>query len=227
MVSIIGPNGSGKSTLIKIISHEINNYKGEIYFQNKTIPKWNINKLSQSRAILSQDNYLSFPFTALDVIKMGRFPYKESNNTSTDICNKIVEIFKMKDKLKQNYMTLSGGEKQRVQLARIIAQIWSEDNLNNKLLLLDEPTSFLDIKHQHELFDFLKYLNNKGLTILMVLHDINHALSNSNKILLLKDSKMVDYGKSERVITEKNLLEAYDTKLKLTKTENSKRPIIH
>ena len=158
---------------------------------------------------------------------MGRFPYKESNNTSIDICNKIVEIFKMKDKLKQNYMTLSGGEKQRVQLARIIAQIWSEDNLNNKLLLLDEPTSFLDIKHQHELFDFLKYLNNKGLTILMVLHDINHALSNSNKILLLKDSKIVDYGKSEHVITEKNLLEAYDTKLKLTKTENSKRPIIH
>ena len=156
---------------------------------------------------------------------MGRFPYKESNNTSIDICNKIVEIFKMKDKLKQNYMTLSGGEKQRVQLARSIAQIWSED-YSDKLLILDEPTSYLDIKHQQALFSFLKILNSKGLTIIMVLHDLNHAMLNSNKIILLKNSQLISFGKAKDIINKNVLNKVFEIDLKLINYDGLDIPFI-
>ena len=120
---------------------------------------------------------------------------------------------------------LSGGEKQRVQLARVIAQIWSDD-YSKKILILDEPTSYLDIKHQYLLFKFLKELNQKGLTIVMVLHDLNHALSNSNKIAVLKDSKLISYGKTKNIISEELIKNVFEIDLKLINYEGSKTPII-
>ncbi len=227
ITTIVGPNGSGKSTLIKLISNEINLHAGEIIFLNKSILKWNINEIAKYRSVLPQSNHLSFPFTVSDVIKMGRFPYIENKNKSQKICNKLVEVFDIENNINQNYTTLSGGEKQRVQLARVIGQIWSDNDVyENKLLLLDEPTSYLDIKHQHALFNFLNILNKKGLTIIMVLHDLNHAISYSNKIILMRRGEVVDFGPTDKIINEKNLTKVFNIKLNLVKTNDSNRPII-
>jgi len=158
---------------------------------------------------------------------MGRFPIvsKGSQIEEYNLCKKILDIFDLKEYVDQNYITLSGGEKQRVQLARVIAQIWSDD-YSDKMLILDEPTSYLDIKHQQLLFNFLKKLNDKGLTILMVLHDLNHALSNSNKIAVLKDSKLISFGETKKIITEKMIKNVFEIDLKLINYKGNEMSII-
>lgn len=227
MVSIIGPNGSGKTTLLKSISNEISITDGKIIFFKKNILDFDLNDFANKKAVLSQSNNLVFPFSVIDIVKMGRFPIvsKGSQIEEYNLCKKILDIFDLKEYVDQNYITLSGGEKQRVQLARVIAQIWSDD-YSDKMLILDEPTSYLDIKHQHLLFKFLKKLNDKGLTILMVLHDLNHALSNSNKIAVLKDSKLISFGETKKIITEKMIKNVFEIDLKLINYKGNEMSII-
>ena len=227
MISIIGPNGSGKTTLLRTISNEIPVSDGKIEFMNKNILDWGLNEYANKKAVLSQSNNLVFPFSVIDIVKMGRFPLNNKGNQTEEnnLCKKILNIFDLNDYIDQNYITLSGGEKQRVQLARVIAQIWSDD-YSKKILILDEPTSYLDIKHQYLLFKFLKELNQKGLTIIMVLHDLNHALSNSNKIAVLKDSKLISFGKTKNIITEDLIKNVFEIDLKLINYEGSDMPII-
>ena len=227
MVSIIGPNGSGKTTMLKAISNEISITNGEINFINKNILDWDLNDFANKKAVLSQSNNLVFPFSVIDIVKMGRFPLKNKGNQieENNLCKKILNIFDLDDYVNQNYITLSGGEKQRVQLARVIAQIWSDD-YSKKILILDEPTSYLDIKHQHLLFQFLKELNKKGLTIIMVLHDLNHALLNSNKIVVLKDSKLISFGETNNIITEELIKNVFEIDLKLINYKGNNKRII-
>ena len=227
MVSIIGPNGSGKTTMLKAISNEISITYGEINFINKNILDWDLNDFANKKAVLSQSNNLVFPFSVIDIVKMGRFPLKNKGNQieENNLCKKILNIFDLDDYVNQNYITLSGGEKQRVQLARVIAQIWSDD-YSKKILILDEPTSYLDIKHQHLLFQFLKELNKKGLTIIMVLHDLNHALLNSNKIVVLKDSKLISFGETNNIITEELIKNVFEIDLKLINYKGNNKRII-
>tara|TARA_B100001094_G_scaffold327851_1_gene386977 strand:- start:594 stop:1289 length:696 start_codon:yes stop_codon:yes gene_type:complete len=221
MVSIVGPNGSGKSTLIKLVSNELNPSSGSIIIKNKLNNAWSISELSKFRAILSQSNSLSFPFTVLDIIKMGRYPFQTSEIINNKICMELIDLLDLNNHIDQVYTTLSGGEKQRVQLARVFAQIWSDNTYDDKILMLDEPTSFLDIKHQYSLFKILKSLNNKGLTIMMVLHDINHALSYSEKIIMLKDSNLMGFGKINEIINSEILEKLFNLKLNLIKDKKT------
>tara|TARA_Y100001960_G_C14705067_1_gene843863 strand:- start:603 stop:1388 length:786 start_codon:yes stop_codon:yes gene_type:complete len=227
MVTIIGPNGSGKTTLLRLISNDIIPTSGNIIFQNKNLKEWSSVNLAKERASLSQNSYISFPFTVFEVIQMGRFPFTERNNEKEKIINKVIDMFHLNMFVNRNYTTLSGGEKQRVQLARVIAQIYSKKHYNNKLLILDEPTSFLDIKHQIQLFETLKTLRDKGLTIIMVLHDINQAISNSNKIIMLKEANLIHFGKTSNVINSKNLEDVFDVKLHLSDVNSKDLPLVH
>tara|TARA_Y100001970_G_scaffold52986_1_gene67027 strand:- start:5081 stop:5869 length:789 start_codon:yes stop_codon:yes gene_type:complete len=227
MTCIIGPNGSGKSTLIKLITGELKETSGNIFFKNKKIEDWEPIKLASQRAVLPQSNHLSFPFSVLDIVKMGRYPIKNSSiKSDNQICKEIIDIFDLNDHINQNYTTLSGGEKQRVQLARVFAQIWSYDDYKEKVLIIDEPTSYLDINHQYALFNFLKKINKKGLTILMVLHDLNQAITNSNKIIMLKNASLVDYSKTNQIINTKKLDEVFNVKLKLIQNGEKNNPLI-
>ena len=227
MVSIIGPNGSGKSTLIKLITGELSVTSGNVFFNNIKIDDWSSSELAYYRSVLPQSNYLAFPFSVLDIVKMGRYPIKDSTGSENElICKKILDAFDLSSHIDQNYMTLSGGEKQRVQLARVFSQIWSDNNYDNRVLIIDEPTSYLDINHQCCLFDFLKSMNKKGLTIVMVLHDLNQAIINSNKIIMLKQAKLVSYERTNKIIDTEKLEEVFDVKLKLIKNEESDRMFV-
>ena len=227
MVSVIGPNGSGKSTLVRLLSGELKPSNGNVLFQNKTNEEWPLIDLALNRAVLSQSNHLSFPFLVSDIIKMGRYPSEISNQkTLNNIYDTILNDFDLNNYANRNYITLSGGEKQRVQLARVIAQIWDKNNYKNKLLILDEPTSYLDIAHQFALFNFLEELNKKGLTIIMVLHDLNHAILKSNKIIMLKDAKLIKYGEVKKAINLKSLKQVFDVDLKLINNDDLNKPFI-
>ena len=213
-VSIIGPNGSGKSTLIKLIAGNLIPTSGEIYLYKKALNEWNILDLASVRAILPQFNNLSFPFTVLDVIKMGRFPFEHKKDEG-EIYERLLNVFDLKDNCNQIYTTLSGGEKQRVQLARVFAQIWTKGSYENKVLIMDEPTSFLDIKHELLLFDFIEELNKQGLTIIMVVHNISKALIVSNKIAILKASKLIAYGFTDKIINNEVLKSVFGVNFNL------------
>tara|TARA_B100000427_G_scaffold65178_1_gene51706 strand:- start:136 stop:615 length:480 start_codon:yes stop_codon:yes gene_type:complete len=148
---------------------------------------------------------------------MGRYPFETNKVVNDKICIELIDLLDLNNQIDQVYTTLSGGEKQRVQLARVFAQIWSDNTYEGKILMLDEPTSFLDIKHQYSLFKILKSLNSKGLTIMMVLHDINHALSYSEKIIMLKDSNLMGFGKINEIINSEILEKLFNLKLNLIK----------
>ena len=221
MVSIIGPNGSGKSTLIKLVSNELSANSGTIIIKDKLNSSWSIKELSKFRAVLTQSGHLSFPFSTFDIIRMGRYPFETNKVVNDKICIELIDLLDLNNQIDQVYTTLSGGEKQRVQLARVFAQIWSDNTYEGKILMLDEPTSFLDIKHQYSLFKILKSLNSKGLTIMMVLHDINHALSYSEKIIMLKDSNLVGFGKINEIINSEILEKLFNLKLNLIKNNKT------
>ncbi len=221
MVSIIGPNGSGKSTLIKLVSNELSANSGSILIKDKLNSSWSIKELSKFRAVLTQSGHLSFPFSTFDIIRMGRYPFETNKVVNDKICIELIDLLDLNNQIDQVYTTLSGGEKQRVQLARVFAQIWSDNTYEGKILMLDEPTSFLDIKHQYSLFKILKSLNSKGLTIMMVLHDINHALSYSEKIIMLKDSNLMGFGKINEIINSEILEKLFNLKLNLIKNNKT------
>ena len=221
ITGIIGPNGSGKTTMIRLLSGEIRPTIGSIIFNNKNIDDWRSIELACNRAVLTQSNQLSFPFSVKDVISMGRYSLSLKNqsvvSSDSKVINQLLEYFDIEDCKNRNYLTLSGGEKQRVQLARVFAQIWDEDNFINKLVVLDEPTSFLDIYHQIKLFELIKRLNSKGLTILMILHDINYALLYSRKIMMLKNARLRYFGNTDEVITNSNIKQIFGIDLKKIK----------
>jgi len=221
VTSIIGPNGSGKSTLIKLISNELEPSKGYVFLKGIKNESWGKRDLARFRSVLTQANYLSFPFSVIDIVKMGRFPFESTKEDNDDICIKLIKMLDLESHINQNYVTLSGGEKQRVQLARVLAQIWSSESYDDKLLILDEPTSFLDINHQCSLFNLLKDFNNKGLTIIMVLHDINQAIQYSDKIIMLKESKLINYGDVKEIINSESLEKLFNIKLDLFTNKNT------
>mgnify|MGYP002852416132 CR=1 FL=1 len=218
LISVIGPNGSGKSTMIKLLSGELAPTNGEITLKNKKLSDWNIKDLACIRSVLSQSSTLSFPFSVYDIISMGRYPFSSIDNIhqrfERDIIDELLNYFDLLNLKNRNYLTLSGGEKQRVQLARVFAQIWSED-YNGKFILLDEPISFLDIYHQIKLYELIYDLNNKGLTIIMVMHDINHALQYAQKVIMMKKAQLVFFGKVNDVINQDNLKEIFDVDYKM------------
>jgi len=229
MISIIGPNGSGKSTLIRLISGELIPTNGKVFFQDKLINDWNSDELSRNRSVLSQSSSISFPFSVMDIAKMGVYPYNlKSNKIGYDesIINDILRVFDLRDYIDRNYMTLSGGEKQRVQLARVLIQVCCNSDYENKLLMLDEPTSFLDIKYQSILFNFLKDLNNQKLTIMMVLHDINHAIFKSNKIIMLKNGSVFSYDLTKPSISVKLFNSLFDSQFKIVGTKDSSEILV-
>lgn len=220
-LSIIGPNGCGKTTLLKCISNNIN-FEGNIYINNKNIKSLKRKQLAKKVGMLSQLMSISFNYSIFDTVMMGRYVHQNRfliNNDKKDIdivlnSLKIVDLLSIKDKYISN---LSGGQLQRVFLARLIAQ-------NPDIILLDEPTNHLDFKYQIELIQFLKKWgedNNK--TIIGVIHDINLAMLLTDNILILQDGNIRCLDKSHNIIKTNILNELYNINIKDYMLESLKK----
>lgn len=215
---ILGPNGAGKSTLIKLISGELKPNSGNIAFDGKNLQDIALLERAKHRAVLSQNLELSFPLTAREVVEMGRYPHFDGkpNHEDIQICEEAMNLFSIQELSQRNYLTLSGGEKQRVQFARVFAQVWNQEDGKPRLLLLDEPLTFLDIFYQYDLMNKVKEFmkSNPDLTVIGVVHNLAIAAKYADQIMLLKNSKIHDFGIPEKVMNPNNIYQVFQVKVR-------------
>lgn len=211
-VVIMGPNGAGKSTLLKMMSGTILPTAGNILFKGEKISGYKTEVLARHRAVLSQHYHISFPLSVREMVMMGRYPYFKNHPLPMDeviVDNQMdkMEISHLRDR---NYHTLSGGEAQKVHMSRVLAQIGDTSVTQEKLLLLDEPVSHLDIKYQHQLLQEAKSLCRKQVAVAAVLHDVNLALKYADKIFFMKGGHIIRTLSKNEPITAELLKEVFD-----------------
>lgn len=222
--TILGQNGSGKTTFLKNIVGILENESSQICIDGKNLREYSKKDIAKKIALVSQQEDINFNFTVEEVVSMGRNPYIEFLKTESEkdkeIIKKAMKIANI-EYLSNRYITeLSGGEKQRVILARAIAQ-------DTKILILDEPTSNIDIKNQIEILDTIKKLQlDKKITIIAVFHDINIGIRYSDKIIFMKNKTIYKAGSIKDVITEKNIKEVYDIEMEIIKVDDKRSFII-
>jgi iron complex transport system ATP-binding protein len=222
IIGIIGPNGSGKTTLLKVIDGILFPQEGDVLIQGASIRHIKRNVLAQLVAVVPQETYMIFPFRVAEVVLMGRYPHlgrlvfesKHDYHIAKNAMEK-TDILSFADR---KVHQLSGGERQRVWIARALAQ-------EPQIMLLDESTAFLDIRHQVALFDLIKSVNKKeGLTVIVVTHDINLAVQYADRIILLSEGAIHCLGSSDEVITEQHIKEVYETNVKVDKNPVTGKP---
>jgi len=228
---IIGPNGSGKSTLLKIICNEITHYSGDVLYNDAVLSKKGKIAIAQKRAVLSQQSELSFPLAVEEVVMMGRYPHFNLSPSAKDkdICQQALKRMNMEDFQYRNYLTLSGGEKQRVHFARALAQIWEQPipqphkwgAEDCRYLFLDEPIASLDLNYQHEFLRITKEITGQNTVVVVVIHDINLALQYADQVVLINKGKVIANGLPSGVITAENLFAVYGLKCRVLQNTNS------
>lgn len=201
---ILGPNGAGKSSLLKIATGLLHPSSGAVTYDGKSVSDFAPSELARSRAVLSQHVELAFPLPVRDVVLMGRYPHYGRSPAihDLDIVERALEIVGMGDRSEQHYPTLSGGEQQKVQLARVLAQIWSYDGASDhKYLFLDEPTASLDVHYQIHLLDVARDLLSHDCTVVAILHDLNVAFHYGDAFFLMERGRMAKAADDSRDLT--------------------------
>lgn len=202
-VGVIGPNGSGKSTLLKCLYRAIKPQRGTILFEGRDISKMSYRETALRTAVVGQENDVLFEFSVHDIVAMGRSPHKRFFDADTEEDERIIahalEHVGMADEAHRRYSCLSGGEKQRVLIARAIAQ-------ETEFLILDEPTNHLDVSCQLDIFDFIKRLN---LTVIAAIHDLNMAALYCDRLYVMKDGIVFREGAPEEILTPQLIRDVY------------------
>ncbi|WP_294241182.1 MULTISPECIES: heme ABC transporter ATP-binding protein [Chryseobacterium] len=224
-LAIVGPNGAGKSSLLSMLANEVKS-RQQIVFKDKNISDWPVQELSRHKAKFSQHNSNDIPLEVKDVVMMGRYPYFDAQPKQEDLeaMNKMMyetDVYYLKDR---EYNTLSGGEKQRVHLSRVLAQL--QNRIAHKLLFLDEPLNNLDVKHQYKVLETIKEFTQKANSAVVVLHDLNLAAQYADKILLMKSGRAAACGTPEEVFTAENISNAYNFPCTICEHPVSHNPMI-
>lgn len=207
MVALIGPNGAGKSTLLRLLTGYLPPTSGSCKLVGKPLDRWSTQMLSRHRAVMRQQTQLEFDWPVEAVIGMGRSPWTLQPEAA--VIAQVMQITGCTPLAGRKYAALSGGEQQRVQLARALAQLWC-DGAPRGWLFLDEPTSALDLYHQQHVLRLLKSLTAKGnLHVCVVLHDLNLAALWADRIVLMHEGKIVSQGAPDSVLQADDLARWY------------------
>ena len=210
ILTLIGPNGSGKSTILKTISRQLASIRGTDAVDGSEIRSMSFKELAKKQAVVLTDRIRPELCTVREIVSLGRYPYTNAVGKLTEEDRRIVddalELVSVKDLSERDFMTLSDGQKQRVVLARALAQ-------QPELLILDEPTAFLDIKHKTELLSVLRRLSReRGVTVIMSLHEIDLAAKASDLLLCVKGDTVAAFGTPDEVMRDMPIEELYDLK---------------
>ena len=214
---IIGPNGSGKSTLLKQIYRVLKQTTGKILLEGIEIEDTSSKKKARQMAVLPQENQSDFDYTVREIILMGRFPYHSffmgdhDFDVDINLMKKYLNIVGLREQENQYFKTLSGGEKQRVLLARALVQ-------EAELLILDEVTNHLDIGYQYKVLEILKGLN---MTIISAIHDLNLAMKFCDQVVIIDKGRIIVTGNPKDIITRENLKEIFKIDAQIIKRDNS------
>ncbi|MGE0821771.1 MAG: heme ABC transporter ATP-binding protein [Candidatus Binatia bacterium] len=217
IVGLLGPNGSGKSTLVRVMSGVFSPQKGQVTYAGRDLRTYDREALARVIAVVPQATNIELPFSVLEVVLMGRSPYlgKFGFESAADlaVAQRVMEQTGIPTLAAREVHTLSGGERQRVILARALAQA-------PVVLLLDEPTAFLDIKHQVAICDLVKRLTrDQGLGVVVILHDLNLAALYCDRLALLKAGQLFCQGTPEQVLTYANVKTVYETDVYISRNE--------
>lgn len=221
MVGITGPNGSGKTTLLKILSAVLRG-RGEVKLNGRNIHAYGRRELSRLFAVVQQEARVNFPYTAAEIVLMGRASYHSpfvlEGKEDLEVARASMELTDSLPLADRYLHELSGGEKQRVMIARALAQ-------EPEILLLDEPSAFLDLKHQVQVFELLRRLNReRGLTVVAALHDLNLASLFFPRLIMLRDGRIYRDGSPSEVLTEKTIEEVYGIRVRVEHDPASEKP---
>lgn len=223
-VGIVGPNGSGKSTLLKVLMSDLIAMKGAVFLQNQPVSTFSLKEKAQKISVVNQHTPMA-TMTVLEYVLLGRLPYREKfrffeKKEDVDIALHYLARVGMIHYKERPLHTLSGGERQMVSIARALTQ-------TPRLLLLDEPTSQLDIHHQQMILDLIYHLRKElQVTVLMVIHDLNLASTYCNKLLLVSQGRIYSQGAPHEIITPHTISEVYGAQVEVVYHPRLHTPMI-
>jgi len=221
VLALVGPNGAGKSTVLGLLSGDLTPTEGRVTLDGRPLGEWDAKELARIRAVLLQANQVAFSFTAQQVIDMGRAPWMGTDRADDDDAAiadavAVTDVAHLTDRM---FPTLSGGEKARVSLARVLAQ-------QTRIVLLDEPTAALDLRHQEEVLRIARRLAAEGKAVIVVLHDLSLAAAYADEIAILADGALAARGAPESVLTAERIEAVYGTPVRVMPDPDTGRPIV-
>ncbi|WP_418179523.1 ABC transporter ATP-binding protein [Aliarcobacter lanthieri] len=225
-LSIVGPNGCGKSTLIKTINRNLDIQSGTITLNDKNIEDFSDKELALKRSVLNQAFFFPYNFRAIEIVEMGLYAYELHTKEKNEILEYIVSKLNLESLKDKNYSNLSGGEKQKIQFARVIVQLYASCE-KEKYLFLDEPTLNLDIFYQYKILDLTKELQKDlKIGVCAVLHDINQAYLYSDEIVMMKEGNIKYFGKTDDILTYENIYDIFKVESEFVYSKKLQRDIL-
>lgn len=225
ILAVVGPNGAGKTTLFRAISGDLDVgiTRGEIAVGSEQLLRKPLLWRAKNVAVLPQLSLLNFPYLVEEVVALGRTPHSTGIDIDKEIVEQAMAAMDITYLTGRAYTELSGGEKQRTQIARVMAQIWRPEDSDFRVLLLDEPTTALDLGHQQQLMKAISDFAAQGVAVLMIVHDINLATKYADKILALRCGRSLAQGAIADVVDEQLLEQLFHAKVQLIRDPETQK----
>lgn len=221
VLALVGPNGAGKSTLLSMMAGDLAPSTGSVVLLGKEVSKYRPEEASRLRSVLMQSNTVSFPFTVWEIVEMGRAPWARTPKITEDneAIREALERTDVGHLAHRRFNQLSGGERARVSLARVLAQ-------RTPVILLDEPTAALDLKHQEDVMATVSQLASSGLAVVVVVHDLSVAAAYAHRVAMMVGGQLDAIGPPGEVITAERVSRVYQVEVDIETVGRPPRPII-
>ncbi|MGJ1227872.1 heme ABC transporter ATP-binding protein [Sphingobacterium siyangense] len=225
ILAVLGANGAGKSTLMGVLCGEKKPDSGAVHLNGKALSAYEPAALAKCRALLSQQQQMTLSFNVEEIVLMGRYPHYKNTPKHQDykIVAETMELCGVSAFAERDFLSLSGGEQQRVHLARILAQIWDNPDA---LLLLDEPISALDLHYQQKVLAIARALARKGFMVVLIVHDVNFAAMYADRILMLKNGRKLFHGTPVEVLAQKEIYTIFSVESNVIMNPKTLKPYV-
>lgn len=223
---VVGPNGAGKSSLLRALCGELTTTEGTVSIDDQSLESLSLHNRAEQLAVMSQSSQLNFPFTAAEVVSLGRIPHDSGKQRDEQIVAAALRAVDAHYLVARPYTNMSGGEKQRVQLARALAQIWEPAHAGNRYLLLDEPTSAFDLSHQQMTGRIVREFADQGVGLLLVMHDLNFAAQCADNLVVLNNGRIAAQGAPESILSRELVDEVFQVDCVISRHPINNAPMV-